>query len=1038
MTTLGPFYTVTWTVAGTTYYLCSHDLYISDQLYKRKLLNSPEISIQLDAFGWGDSISLEFSNGRDDENAQGFFTTLLASELRETPIKLKRYDTDATHTFEVAGTVTAWELASGGGVFRVQFVTKNPDPLQRDFPAGSLTHESFASDRLAAMRPGDHNGEPYNVIFGHAKKVPARFLMEDSTGSLYDFHLGYGPLEENALRTLQCYFTMVAAGNAYLYKDMSDVADYVVPVGTVYLEYDVNWYHSGARVAVYLQCSDGSSTGVGCTDQNGLSAHPDTDLNAYAYQKWYHRRIQLPAGWTGKTIQFYDICCENNAGGAQYGWISHIYLTDGAGTILKRIWDPTMAAPTLTTHVDSGGGQTLSVAVGTRTDAGGATPTTIVYRDKSIVSSDEFSVFNGAQSNPYGGHAFIRFYKEQRDFSGGLYDICADVRGLTMGTTAAQRNFVNVIQTFLSDSTWGLGLTASTASFAAAAAAISTAMYCDGAISDVRKAQDYVTDLLKSAMGSQLSINESSQITIWTDSYQTSSVKTFDESDGLGPRFNLDYYRKIPTNEAYKTFRLNYGFNPWNSKYAYKNERTVNTFGEAVSEDYPFIRNHETADRLTGYRKNLQTVGDWKLGITVGQDGRTLAVGNRITVVSTRLGISGDFQIRAMSRQLDRYQLHCMGYSTNPLAYSTGTLSTDANGDDAPDYSNTDPAAPTALTLVLSTYIMASDGHTQGRVELSAVLPAVNANEIKFGYRKQGETLPFTYVPAYSTAGTTHLGKIENLFPGQSYEFAAVARNSYGLQSDPVILSSNVAPGDTAAPATPTGLVATTAVSGMRLSWDLGTEADLAGYYVSRATSTSATAVVATIGGKQNWHVDRGAGAGNYSYRVRAFDHSGNVSGFSAPTVLKRYGYYAGSASLGGAATNTDKVNGARTDAGQYFDVYGNVRMMNGKDILFFSGDATGLQGNIRSGSSGISLDSTNKIDISAGGNLNIITVNGDMRISLGFNKVMEVGAHLSLADITTWSGSTVGVYGLCAYKCSLYSTAGSLLGYFPIFSTLA
>ena len=80
-----------------------------------------------------------------------------------------------------------------------------------------------------------------------------------------------------------------------------------------------------------------------------------------------------------------------------------------------------------------------------------------VKREGILVSTTEYTFYDGSQVNPYPGYAFLRFTVEQMDFSGGFHNLTADVRGLEMGEAAAQRNFARVVEQFLSNATWGLG-----------------------------------------------------------------------------------------------------------------------------------------------------------------------------------------------------------------------------------------------------------------------------------------------------------------------------------------------------------------------------------------------------------------------------------------------------------------------------------------------------------------------------------------------------------------------------------------------------
>ncbi|WP_432491860.1 pectinesterase family protein [Kineococcus auxinigenes] len=118
-----------------------------------------------------------------------------------------------------------------------------------------------------------------------------------------------------------------------------------------------------------------------------------------------------------------------------------------------------------------------------------------------------------------------------------------------------------------------------------------------------------------------------------------------------------------------------------------------------------------------------------------------------------------------------------------------------------------------------------------------------------------------------------------------TYRVTAVDRT--GNESVPV--DATALRRDKTDPGTPTGLVATAAAGGIALDWADGTDADLAGYVVSRATGTSSSykALTGTPVTASAW-TDTTAVAGTaYTYRVTAVDLSGNDSrAASASAVL--------------------------------------------------------------------------------------------------------------------------------------------------------
>src|SRR5215213_1360510 len=93
---------------------------------------------------------------------------------------------------------------------------------------------------------------------------------------------------------------------------------------------------------------------------------------------------------------------------------------------------------------------------------------------------------------------------------------------------------------------------------------------------------------------------------------------------------------------------------------------------------------------------------------------------------------------------------------------------------------------------------------------------------------------------------------------------------------------------DGVAPAAPTGLTATWTTSGVTLDWADSLESDLAGYVVSRATTSGGTYTKLTATPKTgSSYVDTTApaGASTYYYKVSAVDRSGNTSAAASTTA---------------------------------------------------------------------------------------------------------------------------------------------------------
>ncbi|MDD2666872.1 MAG: DUF2341 domain-containing protein [Methanocellales archaeon] len=147
------------------------------------------------------------------------------------------------------------------------------------------------------------------------------------------------------LQALKASYSMTGSSNTYLYEDLTNVADYTIMSGD-FLEYDVYWTSATDFIAFDFTCCDGVSSccdgtsslrDSGAVDQNGLSAHVGADLSTYALNKWYHRRIDIPAGLVGKTINHYDVACEYDGSATKTAYVDNIRICNGA-FVSKKIY----------------------------------------------------------------------------------------------------------------------------------------------------------------------------------------------------------------------------------------------------------------------------------------------------------------------------------------------------------------------------------------------------------------------------------------------------------------------------------------------------------------------------------------------------------------------------------------------------------------------------------------------------------------------------------------------------------------------------
>lgn len=115
-----------------------------------------------------------------------------------------------------------------------------------------------------------------------------------------------------------------------------------------FLEFQVTMFSGNPtfKGSVDLITDDGTTLrDSGAKDQNGLSAHPATDISKYARDSWYHRKISLDS-LAGKTLKGIMIATDSNEHrqGLFRVYVDNIQITDGT-YIINAIYLDEEAVP---------------------------------------------------------------------------------------------------------------------------------------------------------------------------------------------------------------------------------------------------------------------------------------------------------------------------------------------------------------------------------------------------------------------------------------------------------------------------------------------------------------------------------------------------------------------------------------------------------------------------------------------------------------------------------------------------------------------
>ena len=173
---------------------------------------------------------------------------------------------------------------------------------------------------------------------------------------------------------------------------------------------------------------------------------------------------------------------------------------------------------------------------------------------------------------------------------------------------------------------------------------------------------------------------------------------------------------------------------------------------------------------------------------------------------------------------------------------------------------------------ISTNYWITDDGivHSQFDVAIGAV---TGATAYAVGVRINGAGSDWTVV---TSDNNTIL--VEGLAAGENYNVRVAAISKTGTYSAWSASVNKVAEGDSIAPAAPTNLVATAKPNGVLLEWDQNSETDLDHYQVRQDTGAGYSTIAYVSVTSYFWAAAAGDYDQTYSYRIRAVDHTGNVS----------------------------------------------------------------------------------------------------------------------------------------------------------------
>ena len=423
----------------------------------------------------------------------------------------------------------------------------------------------------------------------------------------------------------------------------------------------------------------------------------------------------------------------------------------------------------------SGPGSQYHFGVVRKPTRGGTVGFNTLYRDGRVVSASEFSIVEQPT-----GYYLAQFAKDQRDFSGSLMRIQADLGSTEFNYPSDAVNFL------LSDQTFALRGSVNAASFATAAAQYASLNYeIDGGLNERSPAGDVLNRLLMH--GATLDKDSLGAYTIAVDSASlhypgTPQLGLGDSNwDNILPGSYHEETRGIE--ERIRSLTLHGLFDPGfdgSGAYLLHASRNRDTTGVELDDSNPFLAKGTPLDRECAYRFNRMKYADKTVTLSAELEARDLALNQTVKLYIPNNSYNGDeFEIRRIAFETgrgDRGQVTdahmaftLYSYSDEAFTYTALPVESSPQANNVTDYSLTPPAKPTGLAI----HSISGSTYT-----LKGTPPSVNVTHLLFGLYLQGSPqLPIQQVEIAVTPGVQAFAALVVPAGIAAYHFLCFARN---------------------------------------------------------------------------------------------------------------------------------------------------------------------------------------------------------------------------------------------------------------------
>ncbi len=479
-------------------------------------------------------------------------------------------------------------------------------------------------------------------------------------------------------------------------------------------------------------------------------------------------------------------------------------------------------------------------------------------------------------------HTFIKFAITQRDDSNSIYQMdrmYADVAGLQ-----TERHPARAVNTILSL----VGETVDTVSLSLAVSLIDAigGLYVDGAVfedSTVGEVLDKIC-LIGRLFPFLASDGEYELEVVRAKDVLSGS---FDDEDNIA---DLTFPSETSLFDMWKEVSVSYRrLCATGSMQLTSAARAVDSTGK-ISQviENEFIDDKTTADKVTDFLAKVKVAQDKPFQVSVGNEGRGVDLFSTIKLHIPNYEVYEELHtVTGIQVDAGVYTFTVVPILTSLADYDGMTLPSDPVTDSLADYRFTPPDPVTGFAVVWSVTSL----NVSAKATLSWTNPTSNFSYVILEYKRTVDSL---YTAAYEGNGTSFA--IAGLTPGTSYDFRITTYNIFDLDGGVVSITSSLAPGDTTAPAVPTGLNSDVKFGQATWKWTKVSDSDLFGYDYDIRTASGGGGTLLHTGFSTDpqvtWTLLTSAGTvpslttvvSNY-LRVRSKDFAGNLSAYTTAVI---------------------------------------------------------------------------------------------------------------------------------------------------------